>query len=132
MTTVKRIESLTDDLVDVGVDILLRAFGNDDVLLEACSEGKDELKDSFLRPIVLSTSLDDGGEFYLASNSAGEFVGTSIWFAPGGSVFSSPESKKNFGDMFLSKVSDETQKWWIQTYAPTQSGLSKEALGPKV
>ncbi|KAI0797696.1 hypothetical protein C8Q75DRAFT_14765 [Abortiporus biennis] len=128
--TVTRITELTDQVTEECVDLFIRSFGIGTLVFDSITEKNPKFRDAFFRSSILSIFNDPGGEYYVAKNEAGQVVGAAMWFGPGGTVFSSPETRQRFIDTLLSKVSAETRKWWLETYGPTVGRIMKEAVPP--
>ncbi|KAI0786589.1 hypothetical protein C8Q75DRAFT_808124 [Abortiporus biennis] len=99
-------------------------------VFDSITEKNPKFRDTFVRSSIFSVLNDAGGEYYVARDSCGKAVGGAMWFGPGGTVYSSPKTRQYFIDTLLSKVSDETRKWWLETFGPTVSRITKQALPP--
>ncbi|KIM38174.1 hypothetical protein M413DRAFT_247359 [Hebeloma cylindrosporum] len=70
------------------------------------------------------------GEYYIATNPAGEQIGYTLWMPPGQEMFSTDEQRKLGFAEFMNRLPQEGKDYFATTYLARLPGFVTSKLGP--
>ncbi|RDB15005.1 hypothetical protein Hypma_003724 [Hypsizygus marmoreus] len=112
------------------IDVLETAFDNNDPFTDFLTGGNRSLVRPQFAANARAAAL--GGEIEVATLGLqpSDIVGVGIWFGPGQAPMSTQEQREAGWDAFITNLSADLNKWWLEYLLPTLGRLADESLGP--
>ncbi|KAH6896135.1 hypothetical protein BKA70DRAFT_786500 [Coprinopsis sp. MPI-PUGE-AT-0042] len=125
--TVKRVENPTDEEIEVSVDLFVDLM-SEDRSVQSLVGSNAALIPLMIRAMLWAGALE--GEYYIATDEAGNFAGYSMWMPPGRDLFGTDAQRALGLNDFMEGLSDSTKDYWKNTYIANFPGFVQEQMGP--